>query len=68
MGYQYKLKRMGGNSSKFGRCDVCGEFADTVYYQSEWVEFEDGGMIFLTSAGASDPIWGHKECLISQRR
>lgn len=72
--YYYELKSTGASSSKFGPCEVCGEYASEVFLQTEQQTYEldeldiqEGVTSNLTTYGCKD-YFGHKECLLKIRR
>lgn len=64
--YKYRIKNMRESSSKYGVCEVCGRWCDSVYLQSESVSY-------TTTQGAEhewshrETLFGHQECLKSKR-
>jgi len=65
--YQYKLKRMGASSDKYGPCEVCNKHVSDVFNQIESKEIGIGGWGGETRARCHN-LFGHEECLISKRR
>lgn len=69
--YKYRLVRTGYSSNKYGPCEVCGKHAPEVYHQieSKYFKFVHNEAVYegWTSYGCHN-LFGHKECLISQRR
>ena len=67
--YKYKLSRTGYGSDRYGVCDICGKWADSIYIQSEmkryWNPIDQRWS--WTYEGCKTHI-GHKECLIKIRR
>jgi hypothetical protein len=67
--YKYKISSTGGNSTKYGNCEICGEPATEVFYQSEERKFFNP--ITQTESYTQDKCiccFGHKKCLESKQR
>lgn len=65
--YRYKISSTGGNSQKYGNCEICGEHATEVFSQSEERQFTFEGKEHWTNHKCNS-YFGHEECLISKRR
>ena len=61
--YRYNLKNMEASSGKFGVCRICGKHVSEIYHQIEEKKFSEGWTRYECRS-----LWGHKECLIKQRR
>lgn len=67
--YVYGLSRQGCSSDKLGNCAICGEFVSDVYLQTEKrVYFSPLRQEKGLTAHKCYSHFGHKECLLSQRR
>jgi len=71
MMYKYKLVNTGYSSSKYGLCEVCGGYASEIYHQIEMKRymFKCNSKVYegWTNYNCHNQF-GHKECLLSQRR
>lgn len=69
--YRYRLVNTGYSSTKYGPCEVCGEYASEVFHQIELrhYKFERNCKVYegWTTHDCHN-LFGHEECLISQRR
>jgi DNA-directed RNA polymerase subunit N (RpoN/RPB10) len=71
--YRYKIFSTESSSRDYGICDVCGKHVSEVFNQQEerfYQHTDENGDIekegWTTYKCTS--LWGHKECLISERR
>lgn len=67
--YRYKINSTGGSSAKYGKCEVCGEYATEVFSQSEERKYFDQ----ITQKEEftyykCNSYFGHRECLEGKRR
>jgi len=58
--YKYKLINEHNSSNKYGKCEVCGKYADSIYHQTELKKYKFGYFV-------NNELWGHKDCLIKIR-
>ena len=58
---RYRLIDERNNSTKYGPCEVCGEFCSSIYSQDIEKSIGDSRWSYLGDT------WGHKECLIALR-
>jgi len=68
--YRYRLATTGGNSAKYGNCEVCDQPCTEVFsqQQSRYYEFEGGGVYHSGwTRHKCHLLFGHKECLISKQ-
>lgn len=70
----YTCRRTGASSEKFGVCEVCQKYADTVYIQTRYNRYdlaEDVRAALETDARYSwtheGSSFGHEACLVSRR-
>jgi hypothetical protein len=62
------MKPVEGSSERFGECEICGQYVVNVYHQVESKGYsKSDGTKGWTMNGCSD-VYGHEQCLISQRR
>lgn len=59
--YIYRMKRLKGSSDKYGNCECCGRFVDSVYHLVML-------KVFINHRGAESTThdgntFGHKACL-----
>jgi hypothetical protein len=67
--YRYHVKSTGDSSARYGPCEVCGKHASEVFHQWEERAYDnDRGEHSGWSRHNCRDLWGHKECLESQRR
>ena len=59
--YKYKLINEHASSDKYGMCEVCNKFVDSIYLQIEYKKFKYGYFV-------NSELWGHKDCLINKRK
>ena len=59
--YKYKLINEHASSDKYGNCEICGKYTDSIYHQIEYKKYNQGYFI-------NKELWGHKECLLKQRK
>ncbi|GEA09167.1 hypothetical protein KUL42_39280 [Alteromonas sp. KUL42] len=64
-GFAYRLSRTNAGSAKYGPCEVCGKYADTMYMLVEMVRFWNPvkKKNSVTHHGCRSSTFGHKECL-----
>lgn len=64
--YRYRISRTGGNSDKYGNCEICKQYCSDVYLQTREKKYEapneDDSWIICGDA------FGHEECLRGIRR
>jgi hypothetical protein len=65
--YRYRLTSTGDSSAKYGNCEVCNKYASEMFRQSEERAYDDDGQVGWTQHGCRN-LFGHKECLLAQRR
>lgn len=69
--YKYILTTTGHSSSKYGLCEVCGEYASEIFHQIEMKRYliENNDNVFegWTNYGCHN-LFGHKECLLLLRK
>ena len=63
--YRYTLRSTGGNSRKYGHCEVCGEYASEVFSQAKEERFGINGETFWAFRSTT---FGHKKCLLKIRK
>ena len=67
--YRYKMFRSGGNSDKYGPCEVCGEHVSDVFHQFEekryWSKIDKK---YSWTCYKCTSLFGHEQCLIGKRR
>lgn len=67
--YRYKLNNMNESSQKYGVCEVCGKHVSEVYHQIEERKYFDNiDQEYSYTQYKCKNLFGHKDCLISQRR
>lgn len=73
--YRYQLRSTGQSSSRYGTCEVCGEYCPDVFIQIEEVQYsllpEEKNVIpeeFAWTHFGCHTLFGHKECLESKQR
>ncbi len=59
--YKYKLINLKESSSKYGNCEVCHKWADSVYSQTEYKKYKFGYY-------ETNTLFGHKDCLLKNRK
>jgi hypothetical protein len=66
--YSYKLSATGGNSQKYGSCQVCGKYATEVFmqWQSKYYFSPAYGIGGWTYSGCV-VLFGHEQCLRTRR-
>jgi len=66
--YHYKLKSTNHSSRRYGNCEVCGKFAETVWYQIETKNYKrHNGTISQTHKDCHDLV-GHYDCLKKKQK
>jgi len=67
--YKYRLCRTRYGSSRYGACDICRNWADSVYIQFEMRRYFDPvNRRWSWTHAECETHMGHKECLIKIRR
>ena len=66
--YLYIMTNMENSSKCYGCCEVCGEYADTVHLQSEYVQIPSGHNGSSWSAQQDGTAFGHECCLFTIRK
>jgi len=59
--YKYKLINECASSDKYGKCEICGKYVDSIYHQIEYKKYKSGWLV-------NKELFGHKDCLIKERR
>lgn len=65
--YVYRIRATGGNSDRYGPCEVCDKHVSETHIQTEGVSFEHDGQIMITHHECRI-LFGHRECLMGARR
>jgi len=58
--YKYKLINEHASSDKYGNCEICGKYTDSIYHQIEFKRYNHGYFI-------NKELFGHKDCLTKER-
>jgi hypothetical protein len=66
--YRYRISSRGASSAKFGPCEVCGRDVSDVHLQVEGEITPASASQHEFTAMTGRDLFGHRECLISQRR
>lgn len=71
--FNYEIVKLRHGSDRFGPCEVCGEWCQTMVMQNETRDFayrhNDGRTTTeQTYYGCDVPKFGHEDCLISVRK
>ena len=67
--YHYRMKPLKDSSEKYGNCEICGRWVDSVYYQVESRDyFSPVQKKISTTYHNCSACFGHEECLLSIRR
>lgn len=69
--YKYRLINTGYSSSKYGLCEVCGEYVSEIFHQIEMKRyFIENNCKVLEGWTYNDchDLFGHKECLLLLRK
>lgn len=63
--YKYKLINELAGSNKYGDCEICGKYADTIYHQIEYKKYinQDRSRYFQLN-----DAFGHKDCLLNIKK
>ena len=67
--YRYRITSTGGNSIKYGNCEICGKPATEIFHQVEERSYKNSfeEVIHFTQNKCTN-YFGHKECLESKQR
>jgi len=66
---RYRLRRLNGNSDKYGPCEICKQYVSDFFYQTEEIFYRHQSGIRRkgwTYANATNR-YGHENCLQSKR-
>lgn len=68
--YRYRLKSTGDSSARFGKCEVCDQYASDVFIQAEERQYwsvlkQDWGWTYHQ---CRPHLFGHEQCLKSKQR
>lgn len=72
--YRYRIKHTLYSSQRYGNCEMCGKFCESVYvqYENVWYDFTDEHPDIPDMRGWSShkcSTWfGHEKCLLEARK
>lgn len=65
--FYYRISSLEKSSTRYGPCEVCGDHASEVHFQTESREYIWGGKSRMIRDKQCKDLFGHKQCLLDQR-
>lgn len=66
--YGYRISNTKASSSRYGNCEICGEYVSEVFLQVEAQRFIDGMGDLSWTYHECKTLFGHEKCLTENRR